>query len=133
MPPDETRPDSRDQQCDGDDTNTGSGGDNYAEEDAVGEVEDTGMDAMEVLAQGATMVSKAQADAEGDHDPDNDDDKDEEDRPPGRGGGGGSGPGMVVPKYACAHCSKLFTRPSSLRIHTYSRKSLFDLTPWEWR
>lgn len=29
------------------------------------------------------------------------------------------------PKYACKHCAKVFTRPSSLRIHTYSRESSY--------
>jgi hypothetical protein len=28
------------------------------------------------------------------------------------------------PKYACAYCAKTFSRPSSLRIHTYSRESI---------
>jgi hypothetical protein len=32
-------------------------------------------------------------------------------------------PGQVGPKYQCAYCTKTFSRPSSLRIHTYSRKS----------
>jgi hypothetical protein len=32
-------------------------------------------------------------------------------------------PGQAGPKYQCAYCTKTFSRPSSLRIHTYSRKS----------
>lgn len=30
--------------------------------------------------------------------------------------------GQAGPKYQCAYCTKTFSRPSSLRIHTYSRK-----------
>lgn len=30
-------------------------------------------------------------------------------------------PGAAGPKYRCAYCAKTFSRPSSLRIHTYSR------------
>lgn len=37
------------------------------------------------------------------------------------------GPG-VGPKYACAFCAKTFSRPSSLRIHTYSRELIYPLT-----
>lgn len=36
-----------------------------------------------------------------------------------------AGPGG--PKYQCAYCTKTFSRPSSLRIHTYSRKSIPSL------
>lgn len=36
------------------------------------------------------------------------------------------GRGMPGPKYACAYCSKTFSRPSSLRIHTYSREFLYS-------
>lgn len=31
------------------------------------------------------------------------------------------------PKYSCGHCGKVFSRPSSLRIHTYSRE--FSVSP----
>lgn len=43
------------------------------------------------------------------------DDRNREDSPKGGGGPGG-------PKYQCAYCTKTFSRPSSLRIHTYSRE-----------
>jgi hypothetical protein len=32
-------------------------------------------------------------------------------------------PGNTGPKYQCSFCTKVFSRPSSLRIHTHSRKS----------
>jgi hypothetical protein len=39
------------------------------------------------------------------------------------------------PKYSCGHCGKVFSRPSSLRIHTYSREcflfsSIADIRHW---
>ena len=68
------------------------------------EMADHGMRGMEVLAESARRVSEAAAE--------------EEDSPPkGLAGLAGAGP-----KYACAYCAKTFSRPSSLRIHTYSRE-----------
>jgi hypothetical protein len=40
-------------------------------------------------------------------------------------------PGQAGPKYQCAYCTKTFSRPSSLRIHTYSRESNSPLCPHE--
>jgi hypothetical protein len=64
---------------------------------------DPGMRGMEVLAESARRVSESN------------EDKDEL-----NGEAGGS---LVGPKYTCAFCAKTFSRPSSLRIHTYSRES----------
>lgn len=61
---------------------------------------DPGMRGMEVLAESARRVSESN------------EDKDELN--------GESGGSLVGPKYTCAFCAKTFSRPSSLRIHTYS-------------
>lgn len=66
-----------------------------------------GMRGMEVLAESAQRAA-------------DDDGLDERDSSPGRSGG---------PKYTCSFCAKTFSRPSSLRIHTYSREfSLIEQT-----
>jgi len=62
-----------------------------------------GAGSMDVLAESAHRASEV-IDLK-------DDDRDREASP---------GRGMPGPKYACAYCSKTFSRPSSLRIHTYS-------------
>ena len=81
---------------------------------------DPGMRGMEVLAESARRVSEAEGSIPEDGDPS-----------PSKAGQGGQGAqvgsagqsGTVVgPKYACAFCAKTFSRPSSLRIHTYSRE-----------
>jgi hypothetical protein len=60
-----------------------------------------GMRGMEVLAESAQQRLAAE-------------DEEERDESPGRAGG---------PRYECAYCAKTFSRPSSLRIHIYSRES----------
>lgn len=70
------------------------------------------MGGMDVLAESARRVSEEETRRVngimmGDHD--------REGSPKGGGPGG--------PKYQCAYCTKTFSRPSSLRIHTYSRES----------
>ncbi|KLT44217.1 hypothetical protein CC85DRAFT_300650 [Cutaneotrichosporon oleaginosum] len=68
---------------------------------------DPGMRGMEVLAESARRVADAERK-----------DSMEDDQPagsPARASGGSTGP-----KYPCQYCKKAFTRPSSLRIHTYS-------------
>lgn len=70
------------------------------------EMGDHAMRGMEVLAESASARRVSEAAAE------------EEDSPP-KGMAGLTGAG---PKYACAFCAKTFSRPSSLRIHTYSRE-----------
>jgi hypothetical protein len=67
------------------------------------------MSGMDVLAESARRVSEEEEHRRGVNFPD-----DLEDSPR---------PGQVGPKYQCAYCTKTFSRPSSLRIHTYSRKS----------
>jgi hypothetical protein len=69
---------------------------------------DPGMRGMEVLAESARRVADAERK-----------DSMEDDQPagsPAKPSGGSTGP-----KYPCQYCKKAFTRPSSLRIHTYSR------------
>jgi hypothetical protein len=68
---------------------------------------DPGMRGMEVLAESARRVADAERK-----------DSMEDDQPagsPAKPSGGSTGP-----KYPCQYCKKAFTRPSSLRIHTYS-------------
>jgi hypothetical protein len=66
---------------------------------------DPGMQGMEVLAESASRVQEEM----------------DEGSPPGQVIMSGAGP-----KYACAFCAKTFSRPSSLRIHTYSREFVAD-------
>jgi hypothetical protein len=95
--------------------------DGSTDPDGDGEVEETGLEAMEVLAESATRVSEAEeADMDGDGDAEEADQEKEVGGSSGQGSTGG-------PKYICVHCQKLFSRPSSLRIHTYSRKSSSSL------
>jgi hypothetical protein len=82
------------------------------DEDAEGE--EVGFGAMDVLAESARRVSEAEAEADAEE-------KEGEDDKSGAAG----------PKYSCAYCLKTFSRPSSLRIHTYSRKFL-SWTRWSW-
>ncbi|WWD17498.1 hypothetical protein CI109_101939 [Kwoniella shandongensis] len=70
---------------------------------------DPAMSGMDVLAEMANRVAPASAD-ELKHRRGSEDDR--EDSPSKSGAGG--------PKYTCAYCAKTFSRPSSLRIHTYS-------------
>lgn len=81
-------------------------------EDELESKGDPGMRGMEVLAESARRVADAERK-----------DSMEEDQP------GGTSPakttGGTGPKYPCQYCKKAFTRPSSLRIHTYSRESSF--------
>ncbi|RSH81548.1 hypothetical protein EHS25_006170 [Saitozyma podzolica] len=63
---------------------------------------DPGMRGMEVLAESARRVAEEERKTVGSEE---------------REGSPGKGPG---PKYTCAYCAKTFSRPSSLRIHTYS-------------
>lgn len=72
---------------------------------------DPGMRGMEVLAESARRVADAERR-----------DSVEEDQPSGNSPAKPSG-GSTGPKYPCQYCKKAFTRPSSLRIHTYSRAS----------
>jgi hypothetical protein len=74
---------------------------------------DPGMRGMEVLAESARRVAEEERKTVGSED---------------REGSPGKGPG---PKYTCAYCAKTFSRPSSLRIHTYSRES-FPSSPVMW-
>lgn len=67
------------------------------------------MRGMEVLAESAAR----RVEAERDHD---------EVEGGNLGGSVISGGPGVGPKYSCAFCAKTFSRPSSLRIHTYSRE-----------
>lgn len=68
------------------------------------------MGGMDVLAESARRVSEEEGHRRGSMT------MDEREDSPKAGGPGG-------PKYQCAYCSKTFSRPSSLRIHTYSRES----------
>lgn len=86
------------------------------DDDEVDVKGDPGMHGMEVLAESARRVADAErnkavssnnASSNGDM----------ESSPP-KASGSSTGP-----KYTCQFCHKTFSRPSSLRIHTYSRKS----------
>ena len=79
--------------------------DEKVEDGVIGEV--SGMGGMDVLAESAERAEAAAAGEEAA----------ERDPSPPRNGTG--------PKYTCSYCQKTFSRPSSLRIHTYSRKSAF--------
>ncbi|BEI91899.1 uncharacterized protein CcaverHIS019_0407190 [Cutaneotrichosporon cavernicola] len=68
---------------------------------------DPGMRGMEVLAESARRVADAERK-----------DSMEDDQPAGSPAKPSGGP--TGPKYPCQYCKKAFTRPSSLRIHTYS-------------
>ena len=89
-----------------------------ADEDMAG---DPGMRGMEVLAESASRIQEAEKDHE------------DSDHSPTKNGSVSSASGLLQgtivpgqggagPKYACAFCAKTFSRPSSLRIHTYSRE-----------
>ena len=67
---------------------------------------DTSMGGMDVLAESAERAGAAAAEEEAE--------AAERDPSPVRNGTG--------PKYTCSFCQKTFSRPSSLRIHTYSRE-----------
>ena len=74
---------------------------------------DPAMRGMEVLAESARRVQEAETK--------------ESEVPEQASGAGEQGANGVVaigtgPKYVCSHCAKTFSRPSSLRIHTYSRE-----------
>lgn len=73
------------------------------DDDAVSK--DDPMHGMEVLAESARRVSNAERR-----------DSDDREGSPTKGGAG------TGPKYTCQFCAKTFSRPSSLRIHTYSRE-----------
>lgn len=75
---------------------------------------DPGMRGMEVLAESARRVAEEERKTGGSED---------------REGSPGKGPG---PKYTCAYCAKTFSRPSSLRIHTYSRECVASLSTHMW-
>lgn len=75
---------------------------------------DPGMRGMEVLAESARRVADAERK----------DSTDDRDASPSKPNSGGPSSG---PKYPCQYCAKTFSRPSSLRIHTYSRE--LPLTP----
>jgi hypothetical protein len=83
-------------------------------------VSESGMGGMDVLAESAERAGAAAEDGIAERDP----------SPPRNGTG---------PKYTCSFCQKTFSRPSSLRIHTYSRKSnrapslIITLTCRHWR
>ncbi|KAL1405392.1 hypothetical protein Q8F55_009023 [Vanrija albida] len=68
---------------------------------------DPGMRGMEVLAESARRVADAERK----------DSSEDRDASPSKPSSGGPSSG---PKYACQYCAKTFSRPSSLRIHTYS-------------
>jgi len=89
----------------------GRGRKRSAQMDVDTDMRDHAMSGMEVLAESASARRVSEAAAE------------DEDSPT-KGMIALSGAG---PKYACAFCAKTFSRPSSLRIHTYSRKFLIDL------
>jgi len=77
---------------------------------------DPSMRGMEMLAEFAQRVAEEERKGRT---------SEERDPSPGKGG--------VGPKYTCAYCAKTFSRPSSLRIHTYSREqhfSLFTFSRW---
>jgi len=71
---------------------------------------DPSMRGMEMLAEFAQRVAEEERKGRT---------SEERDPSPGKGG--------VGPKYTCAYCAKTFSRPSSLRIHTYSREQHFSL------
>jgi hypothetical protein len=75
---------------------------------------DPGMRGMEVLAESARRVAEEERKTVGSEE---------------REGSPGKGPG---PKYTCAYCAKTFSRPSSLRIHTYSRECVASLSTHMW-
>ena len=71
------------------------------------------MSGMDMLAESARRVSEQDDYRRGSGYPDDRDDSPK--------------PGQVGPKYQCAYCTKTFSRPSSLRIHTYSRTSFLSV------
>lgn len=86
-----------------------------AEDDELDVKGDPGMHGMEVLAESARRVADAERNkaASSNNASSN---GDVESSPP-KASGSSSGP-----KYTCQFCHKTFSRPSSLRIHTYSRE-----------
>ena len=71
------------------------------------EIRDPSMRGIEMLVDPARRVSEEDRKVAN---------SEERDTSPGKAGAGGP------PKYSCCHCAKTFSRPSSLRIHTYSRE-----------
>jgi hypothetical protein len=70
---------------------------------------DPGMRGMEVLAESARRVADAERK----------DSREDRELSPTKSNNNASSTG---PKYTCQFCAKTFSRPSSLRIHTYSRE-----------
>ncbi len=77
-------------------------------EDGDVDMKDPAMSGMEILAESARRLSEEERKVDG---------VESRDPSPSKAGAGAGGP-----KYLCAFCAKTFSRPSSLRIHTYSRE-----------
>lgn len=88
-----------------------------ADEDELDVRGDPGMHGMEVLAESARRVADAERNKTGAPSNNASSNGDLESSSP-KAAGSSSGP-----KYTCQFCHKTFSRPSSLRIHTYSRES----------